>query len=183
MSETPMPSYNPQWSAEPSAVAAPIKPKQITLAFRLILAAAVLWVIGAILTIVNFGSASAKQQIKDGLISQGTKVPEGMSVDQLVDSSVTVATVVFVILLIVGVALYIVIGMFINKGYGWARIVGLVLTVLSLYFLLGLTFPGAIFTILQILAGIGAIVLCFMKPGSQYFADSKNYRAAAKTRR
>lgn len=180
MSDSPMPSFNPQWSAQPVAYAAPVKPKQITLAFRLILAAAVFMVLSTVFSLLVVGSDSYKQTIKDQLEKQGTTLPKNMTVDQLVDTTVMGAIIFSIVLLVIGVALYVLIALFINKGAGWARIVGLVLAILSFYFFLGFTFPAGIFATLQIIAGIVAIVLCFIKPGSQYFVDMKNYKMATK---
>ncbi|ALE06535.1 hypothetical protein AL755_15530 [Arthrobacter sp. ERGS1:01] len=177
MSNMPMPSYNPEWSAQPN-VPAPVRPKQIGWAFQLIIAAAVLNVIAAIFGVINASSPAFRQQIADQLaksnINTNGQDAVGMGVAFGIGSIIVAG--------VVGVILYIIIGIFINKGHGWARITGLVLAVISLSRLVGFTFPAGIFTILQVLAGIVAIVLCFIQPGAQFFTDRKNYKLANKIR-
>lgn len=173
MSNMPMPSYNPGWSQQPG-VPAPVKPKQVGWAFQLILAAAVLQVIAAIFGVIyassdKFRSTAAETFAKQNVQSNG---------QDLVQISVMTAIAITIVVAVVAVILYVLIGLFINKGAGWARITGLVLAVISLSQLANLSMPAGIFTILQVLAGIAAIVLCFIKPGSQFFTDRKNFKLA-----
>lgn len=179
MSDMPMPSYNPEWSQQPS-VAAPVKPKQVGWAFQLIMAAAVLQVIAAIFGVVYASSDTFRQTAAKAIAKQN--LPANTNAQDLVQVTVTTAIGFTVVSAVVAVALYIVIGMFINKGAGWARITGLVLAVISLSRLVGLDFPAGIFTILQVLAGVAAIILCFIQPGAQYFTDTKNFKRANKFR-
>lgn len=174
MTNAPMPGYNPDWSGQ-SAVAEPVKPKQITWAFQLILAAAALSLIAGIFGMISAFSSETRKEIEDTLAAQSGTVPPGS-----VDAAITIGVVVAAVMLVLTLAAYVVIGMFINKGHNWARLVGLILAVLSLSGLYGFSFPGSIFTILSILAGAFAIVLCYMKPGSSYFTDMKNFRMGNK---
>ncbi|MCQ9163266.1 hypothetical protein [Arthrobacter sp. STN4] len=178
MSNMPMPSYNPEWSKQP-AVAAPVKPKQVGWAFQLILAAALLQVVAAIFGIVYATSDSFRATAHAAIEKQ--HLPNTTGRDLV---SVTVATTIgfLIVSAVVAVVVYIIIALFINKGAGWARITGLVLAVVSLSQLFGLHMPAGIFSILQVLAGIAAIVLCFIKPGSLFFTDMKNFKQANKFR-
>lgn len=179
MSNTPMPSYNPDWSQQGGAPApVPVKPKQVGWAFQLILAAAVLQIIGAIFGVVNATSDKFRANAAETIAKQNVQ----SNGQDLVQAAVTTTIVLIVVVAVVAVVLYVIIGLFINKGAGWARITGLVLAVISLSQLVGLAMPAGIFTILQVLAGIAAIVLCFIKPGSQYFTDRKNFKLANKGR-
>ncbi len=177
MSNMPMPSYNPDWSQQ-SGASAPVKPRQIGWAFQLLLAAAVLQVISAVFGVLHASSPEFRQQLSDQLAK--SNVPANGP--DVVGFSVAAGIATVIVVAVVAVILYIVIGLFINKGHGWARITGLVLAAVSLTQFFGLTFPGGIFTILQVLAGIVAIILCFIMPGSRYFADTKNFKLANKAR-
>jgi hypothetical protein len=177
MSNMPMPSYNPEWSQQPIP-AAPTKPTQVRWAFQLVIAAAALQVIAAIFGVVYVSSDKFRQSAAATIAKQN--LPANAKANDLVQVAVTTTIGVLIATAVVAVALYIVIGLFINKGAGWARITGLVLAVISLSRLIGLTMPAGIFTVLQVLAGIAAIILCFSRPGSQYFTDSRNFRKAGK---
>ena len=54
--------------------------------------------------------------------------------------------------------------------------------VMALSQLIGLTMPGGIVTILQILLGLAAMVLCFIQPAAGFFTARKNFRMANKVR-
>jgi len=179
MSNYPMPSYNPQWSQQP-AVPAPVKRKQVGWAFQLILAAAVLQLISVAFGIVNFSSSTFRQTMSDTIAKQ--KLPAGTNATDMVSIGIATAIGVAIAVAVVAVVLYVVIGLFINRGAGWARITGLVLAVVSLTQLANMSMPAGIFTILQVLAGIAAIVLCCIQPGSLYFADTKASKLANKGR-
>lgn len=175
MSEPLMPSYNPGASAEPS-ILAPARPKQVGWAVLLIIAAAVFQIIAAVLGIVHTGSAEFRSQLTSQLAQQN--IPD--SGQDLVGISIGVALATIIVISALAVIVYVIIALFINKGAGWAKITAAVLAAVSLFSLAGLTMPAAIFVVLQILCGIAAVVLCFIKPGSRYFTDRKNFRLANK---
>ncbi|MGO4384851.1 hypothetical protein [Specibacter sp. RAF43] len=177
MSNMPMPSYN---AGEPeyAGTAAPVPPKQIGWAFQLLIAAAVLQVLATIFGVIyisseKFRAMAAETLAKQNLPSTGA---------DLVDVSVTVALSVAIVSAVLAVIVYVLIALFIRRGMGWARITGAVLAVISFYQLANLMMPGGLFTIVQVLAGVAAIVLCFIAPGAQYFTEMKNYRLANKRR-
>ena len=177
MSNMPMPSYNPEWSAQPN-VPAPVRPKQIGWAFQLIIAAAVLNVIAAIFKVVYYSTDGFRNTVTAQIAKQNVNA----NGQDLVSAAIGVAFVIAIVGAVISVILYIQIGLFIKRVAGWARITGLVLAVVSLSQLTGLVMPAGIFTILQVLAGIVAIVLCFIQPGAQFFTDRKNFKLANKTR-
>ena len=155
-----------------------MKPKQVGWAFQLIRAAAVLQVIAAIFGLILASSDKFRATAAEAVAKQNVQA----NGQDLVQISVMTAIGFTIVAAVVAVIVYVLIGLFINKGAGWARITGLVLAVLSLGLLLGLHMPAGIFTILQVVAGIAAIVMCFIKPGAQFFADTRNFKQANKLR-
>jgi asparagine N-glycosylation enzyme membrane subunit Stt3 len=98
----------------------------------------------------------------------------------MIDTISVVAVGTIIVMAVVSVILYVLIGLFIKRGMGWARIVGAVLAVVSLSQLIALTMPGGIATILQVLLGLAAMVLCFTGPAAAYFKERKNFKLAQK---
>lgn len=177
MSNMPMPSYNAGDPDYPSA-AQPVPPKQIGWAFQLLISAAALQVLATIFGVIYISSEKFRAIAAETLAKQN--VPS--TGQDLVSVSVTIALTVAIVSAVLAVIVYVVIALFIRKGMGWARITGAVLAVISFYQLANLMMPGGLFTILQVLAGVAAIVLCFIAPGAQYFTEVKNYRIAHKRR-
>lgn len=175
MTDAPMPSYNPA-SQGPQAAAGPVQPKQIRWSYLLILTAALLQVVAAVFTLMYQTSPAFKASVEATLATQN--VPA--SVQNPVDFAVSTALGFTLGGTILGVISYVVLGLFIKKGAGWARMIAAILTVISLGEVKTLMLPGSIFTILQIAAGVAAMLLCFIKPGSAYFVAMKNHRAALK---
>lgn len=176
MSDASMPCYNPGWSAQPN-IPAPEQPKQIRWAFWLLMTAAVLAVVTAVFRGFYYSTDAFRQTMVDQMANRNASTGQDM-----VNVGVGFAVGAAIALAVVGVILYVLIGLFIKRGAGWARITGLVLAVISLTQLSGLAAPGGIFAGLQVLAGIAAIVFCFTSPGKQFFTDTKNFKAANKTR-
>ncbi|ALV45884.1 hypothetical protein MB46_10725 [Arthrobacter alpinus] len=172
-----MPRYNPA-ATEFSPVQAPVAPPIMNTVFYMLIGAAVLQVIATIFAVLQMQSDEFRTQLMDQLQTQNLP-----SVDaNMVDTAIMVSTGTAIVMGVVAVILYVLIGLFLKKGMGWARIVGAVLAVVSLSQLMGMTMPGGIATILQILLGLGAMVLCFMGAGAAYFTAKKNYKLAAKGR-
>ncbi|WP_425862362.1 hypothetical protein [Arthrobacter sp. TWP1-1] len=172
-----MPRYNPGPS-EFSPVQAPAAPPIMNTVFFMLVGAAVLQVIATIFAVLQMQSDDFRTQLKDQLESQGLPDAGG----NILDNAIMASTGTAIVMAVVAVILYVLIGLFLKKGMGWARIVGAVLAVVSLSQLMSLTMPGGIATILQILLGIGAMVLCFTGPGAAYFAAKKSYKLATKGR-
>lgn len=175
MSNMPMPSYNPEWSGQP-AVALPERPQQIRWAFWLIMVAAVMQVISAIFGVLFMSTAAFRDSIAAEIAKQDVPATN----QDVVGITVSFSIGTVIVTAVLAVILYVAIAFLIKAGRGWARIVGAVLAAVSLTHLLNLTMPDGIFTILQVLAGIVALIFCFIAPGSTYFSDMKNVRLANK---
>ncbi|POH59844.1 hypothetical protein [Arthrobacter glacialis] len=171
-----MPRYNPAPEAFVPAQA-PTAPPIMNTIFFMLLGAAVLHIVATILGIMNVTSDSFRNQVEQQL--SGQNMPE--TTPEIVDATIMFTLVTSLAIGVVGVIVYVVIGLFIKKGMGWARIVGLVLAALSLGQLVGMTMPGGIAVILQVLLGIAAMVLCFTGPAAAFFTAKKNFKLASKT--
>lgn len=172
-----MPRYNPAPEAFVPAQE-PTAPPIMNTIFFMLLGAAVLHIVATILGIMNVTSDSFRTQIEQQLRSQN--VP-GLT-PEMIDTTIMFALTTSIVIGIVAVVAYVVIGLFIKQGMGWARMVGGVLAIVSLTQLLGLSLPSGILTILQVLLGMAAVVLCFTGPAGAFFAAKKNYKLANKTR-
>lgn len=177
MSNMPMPSYSPG-ASEQIKLAKPERPQPMQVVFWLLLAAAACHIIAMLFSAVyilsdKFRESTAADIAKSNFPANGQ--------DQ-VQLNIIGTLVILIVVAVVAVALYVLIGLFIRKGAGWARIVGTILAALSLGQLMGLTMPAGIFSILQVIAGLVAITFCYIAPGSTYFKEMKDYRVAHKTR-
>lgn len=146
--------------------------------FFMLLGAAVLQIAATLLAVMSVNSPLFRGEIEQQLRSQDMP---GIT-PELIDTAVTFALVSAIAIGVVAVIVYVPIALSIKKGRGWARTVGAVLAVLSLGQLIGLTMPGGIAVIVQVMLGIGAIVLCFMPPAAGYFTAQKAYSLASKNR-
>ncbi|MDQ0709899.1 hypothetical protein QFZ52_002551 [Arthrobacter woluwensis] len=77
-----------------------------------------------------------------------------------------------VITLILTVALYLLVAIFVKKGHHWARVLGTVLAAISVT---GFGSPSLL-DLLSILCGVVAIVLCWLPDSGAFFARMKLYR-------
>lgn len=146
--------------------------------FYMLLAAAALQVIAGIFGIMHTSSSDFRAQTTEQLKSQNAT---GIT-PEMIDVSVVIVIGTIAVMSVLAVIGYVVIGLFIRKGMGWARILGAILAVVWLIQLTGLTMPGGIATILQILLGLTAMALCFMQPAAGFFTARKNFRLANKVR-
>ncbi|MGJ4845368.1 hypothetical protein [Leifsonia sp. Le1] len=167
----------PAYSAAPSAPApaAPTEPpSQITIAFWLYIAAAVLSVISGIVTAISVSANrdTILQQITDSLAKSQTNGAK-LDPNTLTDAAITFGIVWAVVTLIFWALVFVLFAVFMRRGRNWARIVLTVLTVISLLNLGGLYFIGGV----QVIAAIVATILIWLKPASQYFAAVKASRA------
>ena len=172
-----MPSYNPA-PTEFFPALAPVAPPIMNTVLFMLIGAAVLHVIATIFGVLNIQSDAFRTQLTDKLQSKNMSNVEA----SMLDIAIMASTGTLIVMAVLAVILYVLIGLFLKKGMGWASIVGAVLAVVSLYQLISLAMPGGIATILQILLGIGAMSLCFTGAGGAYFAAKKNYKSATKTR-
>ena len=172
-----MPYYNPGAAAYQPAQA-PVAPPIMNTIFFMLLSAAVLQILATILGAMTVNSENFRNQITSEIEGQNVK---GVTA-QVIDTTVLFALVGVIVVGVVAVIAYVIFGLFIKRGLGWARIVGLVLAIASLSQLFNMTMPAGIVTILQVLLGIGAIVLCFTGPAAVFFTEKKNFRLANKVR-
>lgn len=178
---TEMPRYNPESESHRqtgASNAAPTAPPIMNTIYFMLLGAAVLQVVSAVFGLLNAGSEAFRTQITDQLNAQNTP---GIT-PEVIDVTVAFAVGGIIVVSVLAVIGYIVIGLFVKKGMGWARIVGAILAVVALSQLIGLTMPGGIVTILQMLLGLAAMVLCFIQPAAGFFTARKNFRMASKVR-
>ncbi|RZU62341.1 hypothetical protein [Zhihengliuella halotolerans] len=143
-------------------------PKQIMVAFGLILAAGALTLLTGIImmaTPVNELTRMLQEVIdSDATLRQQFEVA-GMEVAALAQMSKTLA----VVFMAIGVLLYALIAVFIRKGSNGARITGTVLAAISLIGLFG----GDILSTVTVLLGAAGIVLAWMRPSSDYIRATK----------
>lgn len=174
---TDMPRYNPTPDAFQPA-AAPKAPPVMNTIFLMLMGAALLSIVATIFGVISTSSPKFRQQVEDQLTASGA---QGIT-PGILDGTVLFTLVSVVAVGVASVILYVLIGLFIKKGMGWARIVGAILAVASLSQLWGMTMPGGIAAILQVLLGIAAMVLCFTGPAAAFFTAKKNFRLASKGR-
>lgn len=154
----------------------PVPPRQIGWAVRLLQAAAVLQVLVTVLSILNISSADFRARTREALQEMGQS---GM-LDAVVDSAVKFSLVTAVVGGILAIAMYLVLATFIGKGALWARLAGGVVAIGALYQLTTLTMPAGIVTIVQMVAVLTAITLCYIKPASTFFREKQIAKLMAK---
>jgi hypothetical protein len=160
------PSYPASSSPAPGAGAPVAPPQQVNIAFWLYIVGAALSLLSLIVSLVTIGAS--RDAIQRQIESQGQQVPNG-AVDAAVGIGITFA-IVFGILYI---AAYVLFAVFMRRGANWARIVLLVVTVLSLFGILDGFGLGAA----RVVVGVIATVLIFLKPANEYFAAVKASKA------
>lgn len=164
-----MSSNFPQYptSAPPMAVPeVPRRPGVVTAAFWCFMGVAALELVVTILSVVV---VAASGSIIGGVLRNHPEL-SGRHID--VSTLVGVGTVFVVVIGVIAVALYIVFPILLVRGHGWARIVLLVVTAISL---LGITGDYGISAVKVILA-IVATVLAFLTPASHWFRATKQAR-------
>ncbi len=173
------PSYSPApgpESGQPAGTKSPEAPQQIGWAAKLLLAAAVLQFAATIFSVLNIASAGYLAQVRAEIATLGL----GGDIESLIDGSIVFATITAIALGIISILLYILIARYITLGATWARLVAGILAIMSLYQLTVLVMPGGIATVLQVLLGIAAVVLCYIKPGSTYFREMQIHKLRLK---
>ena len=151
-------------SSQPQAGAMPTRPKEVVIAFWLIIAAAVLTAIGIITSLATMDTLLAGMPddpaVRDALAQTGGEISE----QQFMDMMSGTAGVVLVIAGLIAIGLYLMVAFGVKAGKNWARITGTVFAALSL---VGLV-PFGLNTLTALL-GIAAIVLLFMRPSNEFF--------------
>ncbi|MHA7268362.1 hypothetical protein [Arthrobacter sp. HLT1-20] len=77
---------------------------------------------------------------------------------------------------VVTVGAYLFIAFFLLQGRSWARSTAAVLVALTLIQLLGISFPGGLATVAQLVLGGVAVGLCYLPASTRYFAAAKAAR-------
>lgn len=145
------------------------RPKEVNIAFWLIIAAAIGTALSAILSLAAIGSPGAMQQFEEIMSQQ----PEGASVDP--NAVIGIASTFLVIVTLIGIGIYLLIAFMVRKGKNWARITATVLAALSLMLLIG----GTFLTWIVVLLGIAAVVLLYMPASTSYFNAVKAQKFGA----
>jgi hypothetical protein len=150
-----------------------VRPKELNIAFWLILAAGALTLISGLLLLV-LPSTEIQNAMQDAL-SQDPALQEQMEAAGINSAAlVSMIKTVGLVVMIVGAALYALIAFFIRKGSNGARITGTVLAAISLF---GLT-AGDPLSLVTILLGVAGIVFAWLKPSSAYIAARKAQKSA-----
>lgn len=143
-------------------------PKQIVIAFGLILAAGALTLLAGIIllaTPVNEMTRMLQEAIESDPTLREQMQVTGIEVGALAQMSKTLA----VVFMAIGVLLYALIAIFIRKGSNGARITGTVLAAISLIGLFG----GDILGTVTVLLGAAGIVLAWLRPSSDYIRATR----------
>ena len=153
---------------------APVAPPVMNTIFLMLIGAAVAQIIAAILGVLHAGSDAYREETITKLEATGAK---DVTTDMLEMMSVaTVGTTIVVA--VAAVILYVLIALFLKKGMGWARLAGTGLALISFSRYMGVSTPGDVATLLQIILGVAAMVLCFMGPAAVFFNEKKKYKLA-----
>jgi hypothetical protein len=139
-----------------------VVPRFVNIAYYLFLLTAAVHLVSLIISIATFGSTSADAKSK--IASSGSGISSSQA-NGLLGASLAVA-VVFGVLFLVAFVLF---DVFMRRGANWARIVLLVLTVLSLTGIASQYGLGA----LGVVAAIVATILMFLTPSNAYFRETK----------
>lgn len=166
--QSPIPSYSAPVNV-PAAVPVGPAPKQVNIAFWLYLVGALLSLVSLVVAAAT--TAAAKTTIQNQLTAQGQHLSDS-TVNALVAFSVGIA-VVFGVVFIVA---YVLFAFFMRRGANWARILLLILTVLSLFQILSGSGIGAG----RFVVGAIATILIFLRPANEYFRAVKASKLAAR---
>ncbi|MGO2003252.1 MULTISPECIES: hypothetical protein [Micrococcaceae] len=143
----------------------PTPPKQLNIAFWLIMAAGILTLVQA-LVLIFVPSSVFMQAFNEAMSAQDPEMQRqfkdaGIDIQSMVAPMKIVAT----ILMVVTAGVYALIASFIRKGSNGARITGTVFAAISL---IGLVAPSDPLTLIITVLGIAGIVFAWLTPSSQY---------------
>ncbi|MDP5227538.1 MULTISPECIES: hypothetical protein [Arthrobacter] len=170
------PGWGPQpWPGHEAAQFAPMdpptpmpRPRTLHWAYWLILAAALLGVLGTVWTYTHLDF--------NALIDQGIRQAEAQTGETLTssmrDAMVPVTIGALVVVQLISIGLYTMVAVFIRRGRHWARVLGTVFAAISLAGL----FSSNLFDAAQVIVGVAAIVLSWMPLSAAYFANAKLVR-------
>lgn len=164
----PAPYASPYGSGEPTGPQT--IPAQVELSFKMILAAGILSAISS-LVLAFTGAPYLTQLFEEAFAAQDQPVPANFSTG--IAGTMMIGGIVGAIM---SLGLYALVAFPVRKGKNWARILGTVFAVISVFSLFtGLFAFGALYGIMQvivILLGIAAMVLLYLKPNAPYFSKA-----------
>jgi hypothetical protein len=131
-------------------------PKLVNIAFWLIVASGVVWLLSVLLSIGLIDTPALRQQFEEQMAASGAQIDFDSIKGVLIGTIVAVA--------VIGAGLYALVALNVRKGKNWARILGTVFAALSVFSLFPLG-PGT----LAALAGIAGIVLLYLPDAAPYF--------------
>jgi hypothetical protein len=137
-------------------------PPQVNIGFWLYIAAAALSLVTLIVSVATIGAA--KTEIRNQLAARNEHV-SAASLNSLIGLSVGAAVVGGILFL----AAYVLFAFFMRRGANWARIVLLIVTVLSIFSVTSEYGLGAV----RLVLGAIATVLIFLRPANEYFRGVK----------
>lgn len=171
--QQPLPGQYGYPGGQPYGAAKPAPPREVLIAFWLIVAAAVLNVINSFLLAAAAGQFIAAMwddpQFQEQLRQAAGDQDPGSITPEMVSGPVAV-TLVIVGLITLG--LYLLVAFNVKAGRNWARILGTVFAALSLFGLAQLGLGTVV-----ILLGVAAIVLLYMPASNAYFKDAAARRS------
>ncbi|HXF02583.1 MAG TPA: hypothetical protein VN601_06290, partial [Arthrobacter sp.] len=158
-------------SGQPQSGAKPTRPREVVIAFWLIIAAAAMTVLQLLLDALNRDDEIAmllrNPDFRRAMEQQGGQVSEAQLAEVLNGFYAVTLTVVGVI----AVGLYLLVAFGVKAGKNWARITGTVFAALSLLGLFNIWFGT-----LAVLLGVAAIVLLFLPASNQFFQATKAHK-------
>lgn len=137
-------------------------PKLVNIAFWLIVASGVVWLLSLLLSIGTLDTPAVRDVFEEQMAASGADVNFSEIRPFLVGTIVVFA--------VISAALYALVALNVRKGKNWARILGTVFAALSLLSL----FPLSIGT-LAVLAGVAGIVMLYLPATSPYFRKQQPF--------
>lgn len=165
-------NYGAYSSGQPAPQATePARPAAVERGFWLLIASAVVSVIGAIMGIMDLTSDAGRSELAR---ASGLTAAE-------VDTAVSIGIVTGAVIGVISIVVSVLFAVFARKGHNWARIIITVFAALSLFSLIGMDGSAAsIVALISVLLPIVAVVLFYTTPANAYFNQMKQYRQARK---
>ncbi|TJY69877.1 hypothetical protein E4J89_09265 [Arthrobacter sp. CAU 1506] len=158
-------------SGQPQVGAKPTRPREVVIAFWLIIAAAALTAIETLTELSNLDGTMATvlqdPSVREALGEQGGQFSDA-ELSQMMSGTLGV---IIVVTAVIAVGLYLLVAFGVKAGKNWARITGTVFAALSLFGLFNFWFGT-----LSVLLGIAAIVLLFLPASNQFFQATKAHK-------
>ena len=145
---------------QPQAPAA--MPKQVNIAFWLIVASGAVWVISLLVSLGALDSAAMRDMFQQQMSASGTDVKY--------EDLKPFLTGTILVFAAISAGLYALVALNVRKGKNWARILGTVFAALSVFSL----FPLGLSTLAAVL-GIAGIVLLYLPANSPYFSKRQPF--------